>query len=874
MKHVRNHWVYLLPLVLGTAPLCALPEIGEVKAGQAEIQHLDPRTLSITTSDRAILHFRKFNISEKEHVQYIQPSSKSSVLNRITGQDPSQILGKLSANGRVFLINPNGIVFGPSAIVNTGSLIASTLNIRDEDFLNDKYQFTLEPGSENSSIVNHGLISAGPEGFVAMFAPFIQNRGSILAKAGKVILASAERVTLDFTGDGLIQFIVDGELKHALIENFGKIEAASGSVDLSMRTAREAIRMVVNTDGITPANALEEVNGVLRLVHTSQIAADRVRIEGAELVEVSGAIDARRVKEGETGGHIEILGDNVQLLAAQIDASGDAGGGIVRIGGEYQGKGETPTAQNAVMNEDSTIFADAYRQGKGGEVILWADETTLFDGKIFARGGLLGGDGGFVETSGKIDLGIETGHVNTSAPLGEFGQWLLDPASITISSGGTNGTIANGSSPNCATAGALNIRPTTLQAAATNVALCAQNAAGSSITVTNAFTMAAGVSISLTAGSTNVGTINLNAGITTRGQPISLTGLVVVGATVTLDTTNAGASPAGANISFSNTINGAQALTLTAGTSGVVGMTGAVGAGTALSSLSATGATITQSSTAKTTGALSYTGSTAINLGGNITTSGGTISLLTGPVTLNANTTLDTTNAGGTPAGAGITINSNVTQAATQTLTVNGGTGGAVSIGGNLGVNAFTVTRSAGTTITGTTTSPTVTLTNTTGNITFNGAATVATAFTTAAQAYGVIFNNGGTITPATTFSNTGGVTLKSGGSASLTFTNGFTSTASATTILGTIQATTAAAGMSMAAVTFSSGTSSLVTNAGAVSASGIVTLTGNPSIDTTNAGGAAGGANVTFSAAVNGPGSLTVTGGTSGVVAFNGAVG
>src|SRR5207244_10667641 len=107
--------------------------------------------------------------------------------------------------------------------------------------------------------------------------------------------------------------------------------------------------------------------------------------------------------------------------------------------------------------------------------------------------------------------------------------------------------------------------------------------------------------------------------------------------------------------------------------------------------------------------------------------------------------------------------------------------------------NSLTVTNSAGTTITGTTVVPTVTLTNTTGSITFNGAVTIATAFTTAAQAYNVLFNNGGTVTPATTFLNNGGVTLASGKLGNLTFTNGLTHTAGATTILGTIKATTAA---------------------------------------------------------------------------------
>ncbi|MGH2611928.1 MAG: filamentous hemagglutinin N-terminal domain-containing protein, partial [Rhabdochlamydiaceae bacterium] len=245
---------YFLSLLLAASSLFALPEGEEVVAGQADFHASDGRSVKISTSDKAIINYQKFNLSEGEHVQFIQPSAKSSVLNRVTGKDPSKILGKISANGRVFLVNSNGVYFGPNATVNTGSFLASTLNIHDEDFLNDKLHFFQEAGSEKSSIINEGKMTASHEGFVALFAPFIENRGSILARAGKIILAAAERVTLDFSGDGLIQFTVDGDLKQALIENYGHIEAAQGNVEISLRTARDAIKMVVNSDGITPAN--------------------------------------------------------------------------------------------------------------------------------------------------------------------------------------------------------------------------------------------------------------------------------------------------------------------------------------------------------------------------------------------------------------------------------------------------------------------------------------------------------------------------------------------------------------------------------------------------------------------------------------------
>ena len=302
-----------------------------------------------------------------------------------------------------------------------------------------------------------------------------------------------------------------------------------------MRTARDAIKMVVNTDGAVAANTIEEADGVIRLVNKSAISADHVAIE-ATRIEAEGRIDVSRTQD--KGGTVHILGDEIYLTGAEIAANGDAGGGEILIGGEYQGKGDLRTALYNVMDSTSTIYADAKVAGDGGRVIIWADETTLFDGKIYARGGAEGGDGGFVETSGKINLGIQVGHVNTSAPCGNYGDWLLDPASVVIATGGAD-TIASASSPNCATAGTVTIDPSVINAAATNVALCSQNASGSSITVTNPVSITtSGVGLSLTAGSTSTGPIALNANITTNGGAIALTGLVTLGAPITLDTTS------------------------------------------------------------------------------------------------------------------------------------------------------------------------------------------------------------------------------------------------------------------------------------------------------------------------------------------------
>jgi len=737
--------------ILSSSSLSALPQGEKGVAGHAEFHSSDPQHMIITTSDKAIINYTKFDIGKGEHVQFVQPSNKSTVLNRITGKEGTKILGRLSGNGRVFLVNPNGIYFGQNAAVNTGSFIASTLNIRDEDFLNENYNFFTEPGKGYGSIINEGSISANPEGFVALFAPSIDNRGSISARAGKVILASAEKVTLDFAGNGLIRFAVDGDLENALIENYGQIESVGGDVEVSMRAAKKAVKMVVNTDGITPANAIEEVNGVIRLVSQSRIAAKNVHVDGGAYgcVETSGIVD---VSSQELGGTVQILGNRLSVRDASINASGDYGGGTVLIGGDYQGKGEVRTADETTLDSNTTIYSDAITQGNGGKVIIWADDKTTFDGKIYARGGAEGGDGGFVETSGKVDLFVgEEGYVNTSASQGNFGNWLLDPSSIVISTNGSS-TIAQCSAPNCADTPSRNLSVATLQAAATNVSLCAQRTATSSITVNNSIVMPSGVSLTMTAGSANTGTINLNANIATRGQPLVFTGLVVLGSGVTLDTTNAGGAPLGGNISFSNTVNGANALTLGAGTAGNVTFTGAVGGVTPLTNLTITSANnvsanaitagrITQTAGTGTStfngalltstasgisltgtafqflnsvttnsagsfaltnsgtatfgpgvgfainGGFSQSGSGPVNLGAAITTSGGGISIAS-PVSLNGAAVLNSSAANGT-------INLLSTINGAQAVTLNAGSGN-VTLGGTIGaltpLNSLTVT--------------------------------------------------------------------------------------------------------------------------------------------------------------------------------------
>ncbi|MFA5250616.1 MAG: filamentous hemagglutinin N-terminal domain-containing protein, partial [Parachlamydiales bacterium] len=177
--------------VAGSSTLFALPQGHTVVAGQAEFSSQENK-LTVLASDQAIINYQTFNLREGEKIEFVQPSVKACLLNRVVGGDISRLLGEIRSNGRIFLVNPQGIYFGREAVVNVGSLVASTLNIKDEDFLAGNYRFFLEPGAEKAKIVNEGKIASLDQGFIGLFAPIIENRGPLLAKAEKIILASAE----------------------------------------------------------------------------------------------------------------------------------------------------------------------------------------------------------------------------------------------------------------------------------------------------------------------------------------------------------------------------------------------------------------------------------------------------------------------------------------------------------------------------------------------------------------------------------------------------------------------------------------------------------------------------------------------------------
>ncbi|MFS8563810.1 MAG: filamentous hemagglutinin N-terminal domain-containing protein [Rhabdochlamydiaceae bacterium] len=259
----------------------------QVVHGSAQFQQVTPTHLEITTNDATIINCKSFNISENYTVKIVQPSAKSRMLTRVRGNDPSKILGKLESIGKVFLINPNGIVFGPNSVISTGALIASTLDISNENFQKGNFRFQLSPEGKGSKIINHGTLTASLEGEIVLMAPHIINEGIIHATAGRVALVGAPIVTLDLTGDHLVSFAVEGELEQGIIQQLGKVACEQGDVYLRLSAAKKVIESVVNKDGLIEGHGIINENGVVRIAGYSEILARNTFLD-APTVAIAG----------------------------------------------------------------------------------------------------------------------------------------------------------------------------------------------------------------------------------------------------------------------------------------------------------------------------------------------------------------------------------------------------------------------------------------------------------------------------------------------------------------------------------------------------------------------------------------------------------
>jgi len=387
------------------SPAYANPTGMSVVAGQATAQTIG-NLMQITNTPGAILNWQQFNIDAGQTTQFIQQNAASQVFNRVTGGDVSQILGTLQSNGQVFLINPAGVFFGQGAVIDTAGFLASTLAASDTDLLNGHLKFNDVNGNAGS-IENQGKLTTHSGGSIVLLAPSIENSGIIHAD-GEVLLAAGHSVT-----------IVD--MKHPTIGLTVAVKDGDKAVNLGQIISKNASlfsHLVKNIGVVEATGAHLGEGGVVRF-----IAEGDVLVGGQVLAE----------SDNGTGGEIDITGERVAVLeGARISADGATGGGTVHVGGGWKGQDASlANAQQTVVQADTVISANATQNGDGGEVVVWADGHTVVNSEVQAKGGAQGGNGGRVETSGKETLAVNVA-ANTSAPNGEAGQWLIDPANLTI----------------------------------------------------------------------------------------------------------------------------------------------------------------------------------------------------------------------------------------------------------------------------------------------------------------------------------------------------------------------------------------------------------------------------------------------------------
>ena len=281
----------------------AIPLGGTVAAGAASISSSKNSVTISQSTQNTVINWQSFNIGQSESVNFLQPNNSSVALNRVTGYDPSTILGSLSANGKVFLINPNGILFGKSAQVNVGGLVASTLNITDTNFMAGNYFFS---GAGNASVLNQGAINTNADGgYVALLGANVGNDGIIAAKLGSVALAAGNAITLDVVGDGLLNVTVNQGAVNALVQNSGLIQADGGQVLLTAQSAGNLLLTVVNNSGVIQAQTIQNINGTIKLLADMQ----------SGIVNVGGTLDAS-APNGGNGGFIETSGAHVKIASS------------------------------------------------------------------------------------------------------------------------------------------------------------------------------------------------------------------------------------------------------------------------------------------------------------------------------------------------------------------------------------------------------------------------------------------------------------------------------------------------------------------------------------------------------------------------------
>lgn len=409
----------LLPLsLISCALLHANPKGMDVVQGNAYVGETE-NALHVIADHKTEINWESFSIGQGEITRFALPGKNSVVFNRVVGGETSEILGSLSSNGQVYLINPHGIYIGEGAEVNVASFIASTFDVLGNALIsNDTLSFK---GDSKATIQNFGKVKAAC-GDVFLLAYQVKNSGEIKAPSGQVGLGAATEILLKPSGNRRIYIKPSkkvGDKEGVGIENSGSIEA----IQTELQADGNPYLFAIKNDGDIDALQAEERDGAIYLVGMG------ARVEqGGKLLAPSG--------------NIHILGDEIILHEnAHIDVSSGHRAGTVLVGGDTRGNNkDVPNARLVYTAQGATIDANSRIAGNGGKIVLWGDETNLFYGSASAKGGENSGDGGFIEISSHGSY-APNGFADTTAPNGKTGELLLDPSTIIISGDADKGVI-------------------------------------------------------------------------------------------------------------------------------------------------------------------------------------------------------------------------------------------------------------------------------------------------------------------------------------------------------------------------------------------------------------------------------------------------
>ncbi|WP_308253227.1 filamentous hemagglutinin N-terminal domain-containing protein, partial [Geminocystis sp. GBBB08] len=390
---------------------------------------IDGNTLS--RDGKNLFHsFQEFGLTRQQIATFLTNPNIQNILTRVTGGNPSYINGLMEVvggNSNLFLMNPAGIVFGQGASINvpadftatTATGIGFNNGIFNAIGNNDYQNLTGNPTNfifnhnQPGSIINAGDLKVAQGSNINLIAGNVINTGTIETANGKINIQAVQ-------GTSRIKITPEGSLL---------------SLELDLPKDEQG-----NLIGFTPQDLptlLTGANKTENSILNVTIKNNQVQVANTNIPNETGvAIASGKISTSSEnkGGEVTILGNKVGVINGEIEANGNRGGGKVLIGGDYQGKGTIANSQTTIVNQNSIIKANATVNGDGGKVIVWADNNTSLTGKIEAKGGYLGGNGGLVEISGKENLYFN-GEVNTNASDGNVGLLLLDPLNVIITNG-------------------------------------------------------------------------------------------------------------------------------------------------------------------------------------------------------------------------------------------------------------------------------------------------------------------------------------------------------------------------------------------------------------------------------------------------------